>query len=89
MDAKYVSGMNVSYLKSFEKKYSFNFEVSGNSHDLPLYFKSIWRHETAVNWIVLSDEIVMENPNIDDIKWISELNTFSQSDKRTFSRSEV
>ena len=49
MDAKYASGMNVSYLKSFEKKYSFDFEVSGNSHDLPLYFKSIWRHETAVN----------------------------------------
>ena len=28
MDAKYASGMNVSYLKSFEKKYSFDFEVS-------------------------------------------------------------
>ena len=28
MDAKYASGMNVSYLKSFEKKYSFGFEVS-------------------------------------------------------------
>ena len=40
MDAKYASGMNVSYLQLFEKKYSFDFEVSGNSHDL-LYFKSI------------------------------------------------
>ena len=50
MDAKYASGMNVSYLKSFEKKYSFNFEVSGNSHDLPLYFKSIVTNPTWENW---------------------------------------
>ena len=28
MDAKDASGMDVSYLKSFEKKYSFDFEVS-------------------------------------------------------------
>ena len=49
MDTKDASGMNVSYLKSFEKKYSLDFEVSGESHDLPLYFESIWRHETAVN----------------------------------------
>ena len=41
MDAKYASGMNVSYLKSFEKKYSLDFEVSGCSHGLPLYFESI------------------------------------------------
>ena len=69
MNAKYASGMKVSYLKLFEKKYSFGFEVSEGSHDLLLCFKSIWRHETAVNWIVLSDELMMENPNIDDIKW--------------------
>ena len=36
MDAKDASGMDVSYLKSFEKKYSFIFEVSKSSHDLPL-----------------------------------------------------
>ena len=36
IDAKRASGMNVSYLKLFEKKYSFDFEVSGNSHDLLL-----------------------------------------------------
>ena len=55
-------------LKSFENKDSLDFEVSGYSHDLPLYLESIWRHETAVNWIVLSDELMMENPTIDDIK---------------------
>ena len=86
MDAKYASGMNVSYLKSFEKKYSLDFEVSGYSHDLPLYLKSIWRHETAVNWIVLSDELMMENPPIDDINQRSKLNTFSQSEKEPFSK---
>ena len=36
IDATKASGMNVSYLKLFEKKYSFDFEVSENSHDLLL-----------------------------------------------------
>ena len=47
MDAKYASGMNVSYLKLFEKKYSFGFEVSENSHDLLLCFKSIMSYSDA------------------------------------------
>ena len=46
-DAKYASGMNVSYLKLFEKKYSFGFEVSENSHDLLLCFKSIMSYSDA------------------------------------------
>ena len=48
MDAKAASSMDVSYLKSIEKKYSFISEVSKPSHDLPLRYGlqgPIWRHE--------------------------------------------
>ena len=56
--------MNVSYLKSFEKKYSFDFEVSENSHDLLLCFKSIVPFEEsngveghALTWVLNGSDI--------------------------------
>ena len=47
VDARWASDMDVSYLKLFEKKYSFGFEVSEESHDLLLCFKSIMSYSDA------------------------------------------